>query len=109
MRPARTRERGRRVGLVAVVERSRRSAGECGLRAGVDGAIGADGGCCSGPGTPATQRRGGAVRRSGGGGGNATGEADLFVPNADAGSRLLMTGVVLCRLTCAVLLLRLGV
>jgi hypothetical protein len=33
---------------------------------------------------------------------------DLFVPNTDAGSQLLMAGIVACRFTCALLLVRLG-
>ena len=46
-RPARTRVRGRGADLVAVAERTLGRAGECGPRAGVDGAIGAGGACCS--------------------------------------------------------------
>jgi hypothetical protein len=45
--PADTRAEGRRAGLVAAGGRSRRRAGECGLRAGAERAIGAGGACCS--------------------------------------------------------------
>ena len=48
MRPADTRVPGRRGGLVVAAERSRRRAGEWGLRAGADQVIGVGGACCSG-------------------------------------------------------------
>ena len=34
--------------------------------------------------------------------------SDLFVPNADAGSRLLTAGAAACWLTCVFVLVRLG-
>jgi hypothetical protein len=40
--------------------------------------------------------------------GAAAAEGEHFVPNADAGCRVVTTGAVACRLTCMFLLVRLG-
>ena len=51
MAPARIHGRGRRGGLVVAAGLSELSVGECGLRAGAGGALGADGASCNARGT----------------------------------------------------------
>jgi hypothetical protein len=51
MAPAHTRAGGRRVGLVVAAGLSELSVGECGLRVGAVGALGADGTSCNARGT----------------------------------------------------------